>query len=345
MATISSNVHDEATNYPEPKQGDWIARDFRFHSGEVFSQLKLHYRTIGNPSGEPVLVLHGTSGSGASMLNETFAQVLYGPGQPLDATRYYLILPDALGTGKSTRPSDGLRAQFPQYNYDDMVHAQYRLVTEGLGIKHLRLVIGNSMGGMQTWLWAGKYPGFMDAAVPMASLPAAMSGRNWMLRRMLTQAIRQDPDWQGGNYTIQPPSMQRHLTYFSLATSGGNQALFAQAPGSARADELIEKRLSEPFNGDANDVLFQWESSFDFDPTPLLPRITAAVLAINAADDERNPPELGLMDKALAVMKTGRYLEIPGSEETRGHGTTILARFYAEQLAELLKTAPRLHAQ
>ena len=184
-----------AADYPEPKQGDWVARDFRFHTGEILPEVRLHYMTIGAPTGEPVLILHGTSGSGGNFLNKDFADELFGPGQPLDAKRYYIILPDALGTGKSTRPSDGLRAKFPRYNYDDMVLAQYRLVTEGLGVKHLRAIVGNSMGGMQTWMWGTRYPGFMDALLPMACLPAAMSGRNYMLRKMLTQSIRNDPEW------------------------------------------------------------------------------------------------------------------------------------------------------
>ena len=224
-----------AADYPQPKEGDWVVRDFRFHTGEVFPEVKLHYTTIGAPSGEPVLILHGTAGSGANMLTNDFAGELFGPGQPLDASRYYIILPDALGTGKSTRPSDGLRAKFPRYNYDDMVLAQYRLVTEGLGVKHLRLVLGNSMGGMQAWIWGTRYPDFMDALVPMACLPVAMSGRNWMLRRMLTQSIRNDPEWNNGNYTAQPRDMQTHLLYYGLATIGGNQALYKQAPTAAKA--------------------------------------------------------------------------------------------------------------
>ncbi|MDH5265679.1 MAG: alpha/beta fold hydrolase, partial [Betaproteobacteria bacterium] len=184
-----------AADFPAPKEGTWVARDFRFHTGEVMPELRLHYRTVGEPTGEPVLVLHGTAGSGASMLGPAFGGELFGPGQPLDATRYYIILPDAIGAGKSTKPSDGLRAGFPKYNYDDMVDAQYRLVTEHLGVKHLRLLIGNSMGGMQTWIWAQKHPGFMDIAVPMASLPTEMSSRNWMMRRLITDSIRNDPEW------------------------------------------------------------------------------------------------------------------------------------------------------
>ena len=331
-----------AANYPAPKQGDWVARVFRFHTGEVLPEVKLHYRTIGEPTGEPVLVLHGTAGSGAGMLTKNFAEELFGPGQPLDASRYYIILPDALGTGQSTRPSSsGLRMKFPKYNYDDMVQAQYRLVTEGLGVKHLRLIIGNSMGGMQTWLWAVKYPDVMDAVVPMACLPAAMSGRNWIMRRLLTQSIRNDPEWDDGNYTTQPRNMQRLLTYFSFATSNGNQSLFKQAPTSAKGDALLAQRLAAPFRRDANDVLYQWESSADFDPSPGLDRIKAAVLAINAADDERNPPELGIMDQTMKRIKNGRYLLIPASPDTRGHGTTGMAKFYKKELAELLEQAPR----
>jgi len=338
---ICSSLPALGANYPEPKQGDWVARDFRFHTGEVLPELKLHYRTIGAPTGEPVLILHGTGGSGANFLTRDFADELFGPGQPLDANRYYIILPDALGTGQSGRPSDGMRAKFPRYNYDDMVLAQYRLMTEGLGIKHLRLVIGNSMGGMQTWIWGVRYPDFMDALVPMACLPVAMSGRNWMLRRMLTQSIRNDPEWNNGNYATQPRAMQTHLLYFSLATSGGNQALTKQAPNAAKGDEIISRRLAEPFRGDANDVLFQWESSFDYDPSPGLDRIQAAVLAINSADDERNPFDLGVMEREIKRIKNARYVLIPASPETRGHGTTGAARFYKQNLAELLQQAPR----
>jgi homoserine O-acetyltransferase len=330
-----------AAGYPEPNAGDWVAHDFRFHTGEVMKDVRLHYVTVGDPKGEPVLVLHGTSGSSASMLTPQFAGELFGPGQPLDASRYYLIIPDALGTGQSTRPSDGLRAKFPRYDYDDMVRAQHLLVTEGLGVQHLRLVIGNSMGGMQAWMWAEMYPQLMDAVVPMACQPIAMSGRNWMLRRMFTQSIRDDPDWKGGDYTAQPPGMQRHITYFGLATSGGNQALYRQGRDSAKANALVDARLAAPFKGDANDVLFQWESSADYDPAPGLERIEATVLAINSADDERNPPELGVMEPAMKRVKHGSLYVIPGSPETAGHGTTGDARFYKAQLADLLARAPR----
>jgi homoserine O-acetyltransferase len=330
-----------AANYPEPQQGDWIAHDFRFHTGEVLAKVNLHYRTIGAPTGQPVLVLHGTAGSGKSMLSKDFADQLFGPGQALDASRYYLIFPDALGTGQSAKPSDGLRANFPAYDYDDMVLAQYRLLTEGLGVKHLRLVIGYSMGGMQTWLWGEQHPDFMDALVPMASLPIAMSGRNWMLRRLLTQSIRNDPDWNAGNYVTQPRAMQNHLVYFGLASSGGTQALFKQAPNAAQGDELIAKRMAKPFTGDANDVLYQWESSVNYDPSAGLERVQAMVLAINSSDDERNPQELGILARELKRVKNGKEIWIPGGPDTRGHGTAIMAKFYQQQLLELLETAPQ----
>jgi homoserine O-acetyltransferase len=338
-AALAAPVH--AADDRTPVEHDWIARDFRFHTGEVMPEMRIHYRTIGSPTGEPVLVLHGTAQSGAAMLAPPFAGQLYGPGQPLDAARYYLILPDGLGTGKSTRPSDGLKARFPRYNYDDMVLAQYRLVTEGLGVRHLRLVIGNSMGGMQAWLWAERWPGFMDAIVPMAAQPTAMSGRNWMLRRLLVESIRRDPEYRGGNYTTQPHVLLQANAMFGVATSGGTQAWYAQAPTRAQADRLVEERLDAPLPIDANDYVFQWDASRDYDAEPGLERVEAAVLAINAADDERNPPELGIMERSLARVRGARLYLIPASTETRGHGTTASASFYKAQLDEFLRSAPR----
>ena len=330
-----------AADYPAPKEGDWVVRDFRFHTGETLPELRLHYTTVGAPSGEPVLLLHGTTGSGAGFLTPAFAGELFGAGQPLDATRYFIILPDAIGTGKSTKPSDGLRMRFPRYNYDDMVEAQHRLVREHLGVKHLRLVIGNSMGGMQTWIWAQKYPDYMDVAVPMASLPTEMSGRNWMMRRLLTESIRNDPDWMNGNYTKQPRGFQLASVFFATGTSGGNQGLYKAAPTREKADQLLNQRLTAPFRADANDHLLQWESSADYNPSPGLERIGAVLLAINSADDERNPPELGVLDREIKRVKNGRAYVIPASSETSGHGTTGQAKFWKQQLAEVLKSAPR----
>jgi homoserine O-acetyltransferase/O-succinyltransferase len=327
--------------YPVPSEGDWIARDFRFHTGEVMPEVRLHYRTVGAPSGEPVLVLHGTGGSGASFLTPGFAGELFGSGQPLDATRHFIILTDALGAGKSSKPSDGLRTKFPNYNYDDMVEAQHRLVTEGLGIRHLRAVLGNSMGGMQTWLWGEKYPGFMDALVPMASQPTPMASRNWMLRRMMIELIRSDPEWNNGNYTTPPHLLRLANVFFGIATSGGTLAYQDVAPTREKADKLVEERLAAPLPSDANDFLYQWQSSFDYDPSPGLERIQAALLAINSADDERNPPETGITERELKRVRNGRLYLIPASKDTRGHATTGMAKFYVEQLRELLHTAPK----
>ena len=278
-----------AADFPAPQEGSWVAKDFRFHTGEVMD-VRLHYRTLGSPQNEAVLVLHGTAGSGASMLSQNFAGQLFGAGQPLDATRYFIVIPDTVGHGKSSKPSDGLRMKFPKYNYDDMVDGHHRLLTEGLGIKRLRMVIGNSMGGMETWIYAAKHPDYMDIAVPMACLPTEMASRNWMMRRLITDSIRNDPEWKNGEYTQQPKSAKFASVFFAIGTTGGNHALYKAAPTRERADRLLEQRLAAPFTADANDVLYQWDSSRDDNPSPGLERIRATLLAINAADDERNPP-------------------------------------------------------
>jgi len=330
-----------AADYPAPKQGEWITRDFKFHDGEGLPELRLHYTTVGDPAGQPVLVLHGTGGSAASMLTPAFAGELFGPGQPLDATKYFIIIPDAIGHGQSSKPSDGLKTAFPKYDYDDMVEAQYRLVKEGLGVRHLRLVIGNSMGGMHTWIWGVKYPDMMDALVPMASQPTEMASRNWMLRRMMIETIRHDPDYNGGNYTTQPRMMKYAITAFGFATGGGTLAYQMQAPTAAKADQMVEERLAAPLTVDANDFIYQWESSHDYNPAPLLEKIEATLLAINSADDERNPPETGLMDRALQRIRHAKLHLIAASSDTRGHLTTGSASFYKQQLQELLQTAPQ----
>jgi homoserine O-acetyltransferase/O-succinyltransferase len=327
-------------NWPAPKEADWIAKDFKFHSGETMD-LRVHYTTVGDASGMPVLMLHGTTGSGRGMLTPAFAGELFGPGQALDATKYFIILPDAIGHGKSSKPSDGLRTKFPQYNYDDMVSAQYRLVTEGLGIRHLRLVMGNSMGGMHTWIWGVRHPELMDALVPMASQPTEMSSRNWMLRRLIIDSIRRDADWNNGNYTTQPKSAQFASVFYGIATAGGTLAHQKQAPTRALADKIVDDRLKAPFPADANDVLYQWESSRDYNPASGLENIQAWLLAINAADDERNPPETGLMENALKRVKSGALFLIPASEDTRGHNATGFATFYAKQVGDFMQTVPK----
>jgi homoserine O-acetyltransferase len=331
-----------AQNYLTPKESTWIARDFRFHTGAVMPELRLHYRTVGEPSSEPVLILHGTTGSGASMLRPGFGDELFGPGQPLDASKYYIILPDAIGHGNSAKPSDGLRTKFPLYNYDDMVLAQHKLLTEALGIRHLRLVLGHSMGGMHTWIWGVTYPDFMDALVPMASQPTEMASRNWIMRRLIIDTIRNDPEWNNGNYTSQPRSARVASVFYDIATNGGTLAYQKMAPTREAADKLLDARLAAPFKADANDVLYQWESSQDYNPSRGLESIQAALLAINAADDERNPPETGIMEQEIKRVKNGKLYLIPPSKDTRGHGTTsAVAKLWKQQLQELLQTAPR----
>jgi homoserine O-acetyltransferase len=330
-----------AADYPAPKQGDWIAKDFKFHTGATMPELRLHYTTVGEPTGQPVLVLHGSGGDASRMLTAEFAGQLFGPGQPLDASKYYIIIPDGIGHGQSSKPSDGMKTAFPRYNYDDMVDAHYRLVTEGLGIKHLRLVIGNSMGGMHAWIWAVRYPQMMDAAVPMASQPTAMAARNWMLRRMMIEAIRNDPDYKDGNYTAQPRMMKYAVNAYQIATGGGTLGYQTLAPTTAKADKMIDDRLAVAVTADANDFLYQWEASHDYDPSAGMEKIAATLLAINAADDERNPPETGVTDAAIKRITNGRLYLIPASTETRGHLTTGNAKFYSQQLQELLQTAPQ----
>ena len=331
----------EAADYPAPKQADFVVKDFKFHTGETLPELKLHYTTVGEPTGQPVLVLHGTGGSGASMLVAPFAGELFGKDQPLDATKYYIIIPDSIGHGKSSKPSDGLKTGFPAYDYADMVDAQHRLLTEGLGIKHLRLVIGNSMGGMHSWVWATRYPDFMDIAVPMAAQPTEMAARNWMLRRIMLETIRNDPDYSGGNYTTQPRMMKYAVTAYATATAGGTIAYQLAAPTAALADKMVEERLAQAVPTDANDFIYQWESSHDYNPSADLGKIKATVMLINSADDERNPPETGVTGEAMKRIANGKLLLIPASAETRGHLTTGNAKFYAQPLRELLASAPQ----
>lgn len=332
----------QAADSPTPVSGDFVVPRFTFHTGQTLDNFRLHYLTLGKRGNPAVLVLHGTGQQAAAMLSTDVGGQLFGPGQPLDANRYFIVIPDAIGTGSSTKPSDGLRAAFPHYNYADMVQAQYLLLTQGLGIRHLRLIIGNSMGGMQTWLWGGLHPGFADGLVPMAAQPTEMAGRNWIMRRMLVESIRQDPAWNQGNYQTQPPSLRLAKTMFEFATSGGTLNYQEIAGTHAQADALVDKRLAASVAVDANDFIYQWESSADYNAEPGLSKIKVPVLAINAADDERNPPETGLMQAALKQVPSARYLLIPGSADTRGHGTTGLARLYAAELAKFVDQLPNV---
>lgn len=329
-------------------EGDFVMRDFRFTDGSVLPALRIHYTTLGRPRRDAagrvrnaVLILHGTTGSGRGFLAPSFAGELFGPGQPLDTATHYIILPDGIGTGGSSKPSDGLRARFPRYGYENMVTAQHRLVTEGLGVDHLRLVMGTSMGGMQTWMWGVRYPRFMDALVPLASVPTQIAGRNRMMRTMISDAIRTDPEWRGGDYTAPPRGLVAALGMLFMMTSSPLQ-LHAVAPTRDSADAYIRRwtrtRLATT---DANDFLFQFEASRDYDPSPHLGRIRAPVLAINSADDLVNPPELGLMERLIARVPRGRYVLIPTGPRTRGHGTHSLPALWKSHLAALLSEIAR----
>jgi len=331
----------DPAHWRTPNIREFIARDFRFHTGEVMPELRLRYTVLGNPSGDPVLVLHGTSGSGSRLLSAEFGGALFGPGQALDAARHFIVLPDAIGHGGSAKPSDGLRARFPRYNYEDMVRAQHLIVTEALELKHLRLVLGVSMGGMHAWLWGVHYPGLMDALIPMACQPAPMSGRNWMLRRLMVDAIRDDPQWANGDYVKQPPSLRTAWEFFNVATNGGALALMAAAPRPEAADRWLELRRAMPFVADANDLIFQWLAARDYDPEPNLGRISARVLAINSADDERNPPEAEVVEAVVGRLPGARCLLLPASQDTCGHATVSMAATWAEEGRRFLETVPR----
>lgn len=332
----------QAADFPAPKDGAFVLKNFKFHTGETFPELKITYKTIGEPTGEPILVLHGTAGSSANMLTPGFGGEMYGEGQPFDAKKHFIIIPDALGAGGSAKPSDGLKAKFPQYNYNDMVDAQYRLVTEGLNIKRLRLIIGNSMGGMHTWIWGVRYPDMMDALVPMASQPTQMSSRNWMMRRLMIETIKADPDYKNGDYTTQPKLTRLANVVYATGTNGGDLNYQRIAPDRASADKLVDTRLAAPFTADTNNFLYQWQASADYNPEPMLDKIKAHLVAINSADDERNPLATGLMEAAMKKVKNGTLYIIPASPTTAGHGTTGgMAKLYADQVRALLARAPK----
>lgn len=321
---------------PRAREGTWTIPDFHFHDGAVLPQMKVRYFTLGSPANPAVLVLHGTGGTAAGMLNPAFGGVLFGPGGALDAGRYFIVIPDTIGAGASSKPSDGLHMRFPAYDYGDMVEAQHRLLAEHLGIKHLRLVTGNSMGGMLTWTWGEAYPDFMDALAPLASQPTQVAARNWIFRRMVIDLIEADPKWKGGEYVDQPPSLNLAMTYFGLITSGGARAQYAAWPTNAATDAAVSLSMQRPSGADANDTLYQFAAARDYDPGPKLMTIKARVLAINSADDERNPAELGQTAAAVKTLKDGRYYEIPVGPDSRGHGTTGNARLWAEQLRAFL---------
>jgi homoserine O-acetyltransferase len=328
---------------PEPAQGDFTLRNFAFTSGATLPELRLHYRTLGQPVRDSagtvrnaVLILHGTTGSGAQFMRAEFAGELFGAGQPLDAGKYFWILPDGIGHGKSSKPSDGLAGRFPHYGYRDMVEAQRRLLTEGLGVNHLRLVMGTSMGGMHTWLWGELHPEFMDALMPLACLPTQVAGRNRVWRRLIMDAIEHDPAWHGGAYTVQPPSLRTAEEMLWLM--GSNPGLRQrESPTTARADAVIDDYVAAGLKSDdANDILYAVAASSDYDPGPDLAKIRVPLTAVNSADDLINPPELGILEREMAQVSHGKSVLIPASESTRGHGSHTVAALWKAELEELL---------
>ena len=329
--------------WPNLREGDLVLKDFAFASGEILPELKLHYRTLGtekrNAAGEiinGVVLLHGTSGSGADWLRPSLANELFGAGQPLDASKYFIILPDGIGRGGSSKPSDSLRAKFPHYRYHDIVTAEHRLVTEHLKVRHLRLVLGSSMGGMHSWMWGYMFPDLIDGVVPIASQPIQVSGKNWVQRRVAIEAIRNDPDWNGGNYTKNPSHYIYTVPYGFVQTENVVQ-IQNMAPTQAAADELYKKLLEDAKKRDANDVLWGIEAVMDYDPGPHLEKIRAKLLAINFGDDGTNAPELGTLEDGVKRIKNARYVIVPGTKETHGHFTHLRAKFWASHLADFMK--------
>lgn len=327
--------------------GDFTTRDFRFATGETLAELRLHYTTLGAPQRDAkgivrnaVMVLHGTGGSGRGFLSPTFAGELFGPGKLLDTARYYVILPDGIGHGGSSKPSDGMHAKFPRYTYDDMVRAQHLLLTEGLKVNHLRLIMGTSMGCMHAWVWGYTYPEFADGLVPLACAPAAIVGRNRMMRKMILDDIRNDPGYNGGEYTQQPRGVTAANQLLFMMTSAP-LVQHRVAPTRDAADSAITAYLAARARiTDANDMLYQFDASRDYDPSPHLAQVTTPVLAINSADDQVNPPELGVMERLMPQVPHGKFILLPITPQTRGHGTHSLPAVWGNYLAEFLKTLP-----
>ncbi len=345
LATSASVA--QTTAWPNFKEGDYVIKDFRFGSGETLPELRMHYRTLGtakrNAQGEiinGVVLLHGTSGAGTSWLLPSLADELYKAGQPLDAAEHFIIIPDSIGVGGSSKPSDGLRAKFPHYRYADSIRAEHQLITEGLNVRHLRLVLGSSMGGMKTWMWGYTYPDLMDGLVPIASQPIQISGRNWILRRLRIEAIKNDPEYNNGNYTKNPS------TYvYTLPLAGMNTENVARiqemAPTREKGDELYFKLVEEAKKGDANNTVYGIEAVMDYDPSPHLEKIKAPLLAINFEDDEGNPPQLNVVEPAIKRIKNARHVLVPAGPESHGHYSHLRAKLWKSHLVEFMKTLPR----
>jgi homoserine O-acetyltransferase len=344
LFAVVASLTARAADYPAPKDGTFVVKDFQFKSGERLPEVKLHYYTLGAPEKDAngkvrnaVLILHGTGGTGRQFLTPNFGGVLFVPGGLLDAGKYFIILPDNVGHGGSSKPSDGLHMRFPHYEYDDMIELQFRLLTQGLGVNHLRLVMGTSMGGMHTWLWAEQHPDFMDAAMPLASQPIEIAGRNRMMRRMVLDDIRTSPDWNNGEYTQQPHGLAAALSVL-LFMGSAPLRMQKEEPTREKADAFLEERITQGMKTtDANNMLYYFDASRNYNPEPQLEKISVPLTAVNSADDTINPPELGIIDRDIKRVKNGKFVLLPITDETRGHGTHSWPAIWESHLKELLE--------
>ncbi len=344
VSSLAQTSTIPAQNWPAPQEGDYTVHDFHFQSGETLPEVRLHYYTLGKPlkdaSGRTtnaVLILHGTGGTGNNFLRLIFAGVLFGPGQLLDANKYFLILPDSIGHGKSSKPSDGLHARFPRYEYADMIALQHELVEKGLGVNHLRLILGTSMGCMHSWLWGETYADFMDALMPLACLPVQIAGRNRIWRKMVIDGIRKDPDWKNGDYTVEPRAALQISADFLIIAGSAPLHMQEDLPARDAADKYLADTAARITGSlDANDFLYAVDSSRNYDPSAKLETIQAQVMYINSADDFINPPELGIAEREIQRVKHGKFVLLPVSEQTFGHGTHTHASVWQTYLQQLL---------
>ena len=346
---LVASAQPSASTWPTPLEGDYTIHGFHFQSGETLPEVRIHYSTLGNPvkdkngrATNAILILHGTGGTGHQFLQPIFAGELFGPGQLLDATKYFIVLPDNIGHGKSSKPSDGMHARFPQYDYADMIALQHELLEKGLGVNHLRLILGTSMGCMHSWMWGEAYPDQMDALMPLACLPVPIAGRNRMWRKMVIDGIRQDPEWKAGEYSTQPRAALQIATDFLIIAGSAPARMQEDSATRDSADKYLEDTIKRVSTGlDANDLLYAVSASRNYDPSAKLGDIKAPVMFINSADDFINPPELGIAEREIKNVKKGRFVLLPISEKTRGHGTHTRAALWQEYLKELLNESER----